>query len=110
MNSPGDFYVVDQACAACGMPQVSGPSVMSSNEEMVTSNHCFFKKQPETLQELQEAISAVCTSCFGSIRYAGVDKEILEEIVKRGYVRACDVLCSTTQGDPTWPKSETESS
>jgi len=36
-------------------------------------SHCCFKKQPETLEEIDRAVKAVWANCCGCYRYAGSD-------------------------------------
>lgn len=46
--------------------------------------HCAFLKQPETPEELERAIDAMCGSEVCGIRYGGRDPEILRRIAARG--------------------------
>lgn len=43
-------------------------------------SHCYFKKQPQTLEEVKQAIEAVSVSCCGAVRYCGVNPDILKAI------------------------------
>jgi hypothetical protein len=43
-------------------------------------SHCYFKKQPETPAEVEQAIKAINGSCCGALRYAGADPEIIKRL------------------------------
>jgi hypothetical protein len=81
MNAPGPFYVVNQDCMTCGYPHVLAPDLMAweMNSEGREA-HCYFAKQPETSQEIEQAVNAVNGSCCGALRYAGSDREILKHL------------------------------
>ena len=81
MNAPGPFYVVNQDCITCGYPHVLAPDLMawemnSEGREI----HCYFRRQPETSQEIEQAVNAVKGSCCGALRYSGSDTEIIKRI------------------------------
>lgn len=80
-NAPGPFYVVDTECMTCGYPHVLAPDLMAweMNSEGREA-HCYFRKQPETPQEIEQAVNAVNGSCCGALRYAGSDREILKRL------------------------------
>jgi hypothetical protein len=82
MNAPGPFYVVNQDCMACGYPHVLAPDLMAweMNSEGRES-HCYFRKQPETSQEIEQAVKAVKGSCCGALRYCGSNAEITKRIL-----------------------------
>jgi hypothetical protein len=52
--------------------------------------HCFFRKQPATLQERQRAVRAVWVGCCGTVRYGGTDRQILQSLKEHGAETACD--------------------
>jgi hypothetical protein len=54
--------------------------------------HCYFRRQPSTPRELEQAVQAVCVSCCGAVRYAGTDQGILNRFIEVGYTEGCDVL------------------
>jgi hypothetical protein len=60
MNAPGSFYVVNQDCMTCGYPHVLAPDPMAweMNSEGREA-HCYFCKQLETSQEIEQAVNAV---------------------------------------------------
>jgi hypothetical protein len=42
--------------------------------------HCIWKKQPETAQEMQQALAAFDACCLGCYRYAGSDPNIIAKV------------------------------
>lgn len=81
MNAAGPFYVVDTECITCGYPHVLAPDLMGwemNSEGRVA--HCYFRKQPETSREIEQAVNAVNGSCCGALRYSGTDSEIIQRI------------------------------
>jgi hypothetical protein len=76
-NAEGDFYVLDQCCIACTAPEHEAPELMAHDD----TDHCYFKRQPETPDELDRAIMAVAVGCCGAVRYGGRDGRIIERIV-----------------------------
>lgn len=91
MNAPGAFYVVNQDCMTCGYPHVLAPDLMSweMNSEGREA-HCYFRKQPETSQEIEQAVKAVEGSCCGALRYCGSDPEIIKKLRDAGCGNAID--------------------
>jgi ferredoxin-like protein FixX len=77
-SAPGDFYVVNHECISCGAPHVVAPDLIGWNNS--EADHCIWKKQPETKQELQRAFAAFNACCVGCYRYAGNDPEIISRI------------------------------
>jgi hypothetical protein len=63
---------------------------MAQDEE--GGGHCYFRRQPETLEEVERAISACCVSCVSAVRYSGNDPEILRRFREVGRIDVCDVL------------------
>ena len=74
-NSNGDFYVENQVCTACGAPEAEAPDLIEHSK--LEYGHCYFKKQPQTPEELDRAINAMSVSCISGIRYGGKDEFIL---------------------------------
>lgn len=77
LNVAGPFYVEGGNCIACGAPEHEAPTLMSHEEP---GYHCYFKKQPETPEEVEQAINAVRVSCCRAVRYDGHDPEIQARI------------------------------
>src|SRR5215813_10850867 len=78
LNAPGDFYVEDQMCISCAAPESEAPDLMSHDESNVY--HCYFKRQPQTPDEMERAIRAVNVGCCGAVRYRGKDPSILAKL------------------------------
>ncbi len=86
-NAPGDFFVEDSMCIACTAPEHEAPELMAHTEEG-TIYHCYFRRQPETPEEVEHAICAVYVSCCGAVQYDGTDPEVLgrlERLQQRGW-------------------------
>ena len=82
-NAPGEFYVENDLCITCRAPEAVAPDLIGFHEDPSGSNvrsHCYFKKQPETVTEIEGAIKAVAANCCGSFRYAGSDREVIKRL------------------------------
>jgi len=90
-NAPGGFYVVNTDCMTCGYPHVLAPDLMAweLNSEGREA-HCYFRKQPGTSQEIEQAVKAVAGSCCGALRYRGSDPEIIQKLEDAGSKEAID--------------------
>ena len=86
LNAEGDFYVEKDMCLACMAPEYEAPELMGYDEQI----GCYFKRQPETAEELDHAIMAVRASCIAALRYAGNDPVVLERL--KNCKSECDVL------------------
>lgn len=84
-SAPGDFYVEYKCCLACGVPQALAPELVGWTDEHYA--HCFWKKQPETSAEIEQAIKVLKSQELGCHRYAGTDRSILERLASEG---CCD--------------------
>jgi hypothetical protein len=91
-NAPGPFYVEDGCCIICQAPYHEAPDVMAHDEE--GGGHCYFRRQPETPEQVERVISACCVSCVSAVRYSGNDPEILRRFRELGDIDACDVLAA----------------
>ena len=87
-NAEDDFYSVHGACIQCGAPQSVAPDLIDHSE--TETGHCFFRKQPQTNDEIDRAINAVVVSCISGIRYGGKDEKILNRLYELGYANECD--------------------
>src|SRR5580765_5269665 len=72
-NSPGPFFVINGECITCLAPEHQAPDLMGFDKE---NNHCFFKKQPSTPEELDRAQKAVMVSCCDAVQYGGDDPAV----------------------------------
>jgi ferredoxin len=98
-NASGDFYVEQDMCIACRAPESVAPDLVGFYEDPSGTgreSHCYFKKQPETAEEMSRAIKAICISCCGAYRYAGSVPEVKEKTQKRR-LRHGDQLVGQTE-------------
>jgi len=89
LNAPGDFYVEDGMCIACEAPEHEAPDLMGHYSDDSVCYHCYFKRQPETPEELDRAIRAVEVGCCGAVRYGDRDPGIIRRLNKWA-ADACD--------------------
>lgn len=85
-SMPGDFYVEQDCCLACGVPEVIAPDLVAHEKERYW--HCYWKKQPETPDELDRAVKILHTQELDCHRYGGSDPAILERLPPE----CCDVV------------------
>ena len=76
LNADGDFFVEYDMCLACDAPYSEAPELIEYDE----NTHCYFKRQPQTPEEVEHAINAVRVSCIEAVLYDGNDPEILKKI------------------------------
>jgi len=84
-NAPGDFFVGDGECIECRAPEQEAPQLMTHDE----TGHCYFRRQPETLAEVEEAVSACCVSCVEAVYYQGKDQVVINRLKERGMSIVC---------------------
>jgi hypothetical protein len=92
-NAPGDFYVQNDECITCRAPESVAPDLIGFFEDPSGTNarsHCYFKKQPQTVGEIDRAVKAVYANCCGSYRYAGSNRDIKKKLKKAGCQAAID--------------------
>lgn len=82
----GDFYSENGSCTACGAPQAEAPVLIEHSRE----DHCYFRKQPVTGAEVDQAIRAMMVSCTNALRYGGTDEQILKRLYENGMADLCD--------------------
>lgn len=90
-NAPGPFFVENDCCIACGAPEREAPDLMAHEDSEETGYHCYFRKQPSTPEQLDQAIRAVWVSCCGAVQYGGEDPDVLRrlsQLRERGARRA----------------------
>jgi hypothetical protein len=80
LNAAGDFYVADGMCIACAAPEHEAPDLMAHDLAADGIYHCYFKRQPETAEELERAVMAVAVGCCGAVRYGGTNPTILHRL------------------------------
>ena len=71
-NAPGDFYVEADTCLRCCLPHGEAPELM--NDSSVDFRECYFRRQPQTPEEVERAIQAISVSELDGIRYGGDDQ------------------------------------
>ena len=77
-SAPGDFYVEVGKCLACGVPQAVAPDLVGWVDEL--KRHCYWIKQPETTEELDQAIKVLDSQELECHRYAGTDPAVLSRV------------------------------
>jgi hypothetical protein len=86
-NSAGPFYVVEGHCTACQAPIPEAPTLIAWAEH--DPYHCVFRNQPETPEELEQALNAMGVCCVAALRYGGDDPVILRALKARGMEDLC---------------------
>ena len=84
-SAHGDFYVEATCCTACGVPQVAAPDLVGWTDSELSQ--CYWKKQPETTEELEHAFAVFDAQELGCHRYAGHDAKIQARIGREN----CDI-------------------
>jgi hypothetical protein len=79
-NAVGDFCVLKGFCISCGNPESQAPNLIEHDGEQ-----CFFKKQPTTKEEIEEAMKAFRVCCCGAYHYKGKDKKVLSYLSTLGH-------------------------
>ena len=87
-NAPGDFYVEARMCMRCCLPHGEAPELLNDPNEPF--QECFFRRQPQTPEEVDRAISALRVSEVCALRYAGTDPEIIAKLRSRQCGHLCD--------------------
>ena len=87
-NSPGDFYVEADTCLRCCLPHDEAPELM--NDCKVEFRECYFRRQPQTPEEVEHAIQAIWVSELNCIRYGGNDQAIIRRLHELGRDDCCD--------------------
>jgi len=103
-NAPGDFYVEAGLCTRCCLVHGEAPELLNDPEQPF--EECFFRRQPQTREEIEAAISAIGVSEMGALRYGGTDPEIIAKL----RARHCAIACDHTQEGIAWRTPRTQSS
>jgi len=105
-SAPGDFYVENECCVGCGVPQVVAPDLVGWNNDKYPS--CYWKKQPETQDEMRQAFAIFDGQEVGCHRYAGHDPAILARVGSENcdYPPPGSVFTNATTGQGPEPARE----
>lgn len=87
-NAPGDFYVEAGLCTRCCLPHTEVPELLNDPEQPF--EECFFRRQPQTPEEIDRAINAISMSEVCALRYGGTDPNIIAKLRTRGCGHVCD--------------------
>jgi hypothetical protein len=79
-NAPGPFYCDSRLCLSCGLPLQEAPDLMTSEVDEDGDKRCYFRRQPETEEELERACRAVEAACCGGVCYGGTDPRVLARL------------------------------
>ena len=77
----------------CCAPEHAAPDLMGFFEDSSgrhEQSHCYFKRQPQSAVELDQAVEAIRVSCCGALRYAGRIHEVLAKLRALGLEERCD--------------------
>jgi hypothetical protein len=98
-NVPGDFYVEDGCCTMCLVPFEVAPELFGSIRGPDGLEHCYVKKQPQSLLEMHKMIGAIRCAELQCIRYRGRDRIIQLHLLREGEGMVCDHLLPDLQPD-----------
>ena len=87
-NAPGDFCVEANMCLRCCLPHAEAPELM--NDASIKFRECYFRRQPQTDAEVEQAIQAFCVSETGAQRYGGTSAAIIRRLHEVGCGDCCD--------------------
>jgi hypothetical protein len=76
-NVPGDFYVEDGCCLACGVPEVEAPGLFARDGD----GQCYVTRQPQGGQELRRMLSVLRVQELQCIRYRGQDDDVVAHLI-----------------------------
>lgn len=78
-NVEGSFYTVSVGTdCGCMIPEEIAPTLLKCTDDR--RYQTYFSKQPETVQEIMNAINAINTCPIHNIRYGGKDPKIIKDI------------------------------
>ena len=86
-NASGDFYTTGHCdkngdwsgdCLYCNLPEAEAPLLLA---ELIGDNlDTYFVRQPNTDEEISQAIAATTVCCVDAVRYGGRDKAIIKRV------------------------------
>lgn len=80
LNVIGDFYVADNCCTACGVPEANAPTLFAYD----LKGHCYVSQQPATADDLDRMLTAMAQQELGCVRYRGSDAAIVTKLRNLG--------------------------
>ena len=86
-NCKGDFFVEEGACTLCQAPEDIAPNLIMSD-----NTSCYFYKQPETEEEIDQALKAMESSCCADLVYNGTDPVIIKKAKENKYIEIACIL------------------
>lgn len=96
-NVPGDFYVEDGCCTMCEVPFTEAPGLFGVCQDPKGYPHCYVRRQPESLGELDQMVMAIRCAELQCIRYRGTDRLLQLRLIGEGEGTICDGLPSDLQ-------------
>jgi hypothetical protein len=94
LNVSGPFYVEDGCCLASCIAVAEAPDLLELD---IASSHCYFKRQPLTTVEVNDALRAIMVAEVRCIRYEGHNPYILRKIAQMHEQEVSDVLEGKSQ-------------
>ena len=95
-STAGPFYVMAGGCSGCQpLPDLASTDPVAYSRGWLLAlaeigrSHCRYYRQPETADDLDQAIDEVRICVVGAIRYAGTDKAVLDRIDRP---ESCDAM------------------
>lgn len=79
LNAPGPFFTEKDCCIQCHAPEAQAPELMAFDE---ATGSCYFRRQPATASEAEQACRAVWASCCDAVQYDGGDPTIVARIAE----------------------------
>ena len=101
-NIAGDFYTVGHwakdgewgDCLDCAIPEAEAPNLLADLLKEDTYTH--FVRQPESVDEIEQACRACEVCCVNALRYGGKNKNIIQRLFNNP--EYCDYLV-TDEGE-----------
>ena len=87
-NAPGDFYVQAGLCLQCCLPHEEAPELMNDCKQLF--RECYFRRQPQTPEEVERAIQAIWISEMRALCYGGTDQTIIRRLHELSAGDCCD--------------------
>ena len=84
LNAAGPFFTEKDCCISCGAPEAEAPDLMAYDDERWS---CYFRRQPTTPEEVEQACRAVEVSCCDAVQYDGDDPKILARLSRTNPAR-----------------------